>query len=603
MKLHHLSIQNFLGARSVDLALTESVTLIAAHNGAGKSSLRDAISLALTADLSRVSKKGEAAALISEGAAAARVFVQTDSRDYEVAISKTGKITDSAAGVAPHPALPYVLDAARFARLTDTERRAFLFGLLGIETSHKAIAERMARRGLDQKKVDAVLPILRAGFGAGEKHAKDEATTARGAWKAVTGGETYGEKKAEGWEPAVVDAPAGADKKAENAEQQAAAVEAELAQAQQELGAARQDATNRREAAGRIELLYEQVGMIGRIKDRLKTAEENAESCRSQLADASGKDKLIDRLAYLLDESLKMVIPFGQMDEHHREILKDSNLALCAYRAEHGEIAEPGPCNQANVEKIRRGLQTAESGAANARRDLAAAEAAAAELVELEQAQQDKAATAPVLDAIEARIAELTERRNNWQADAGRYREAAGAAERRAQQIEQAAQHHADVQQWSAIADALSPDGIQSEMIAEALDPLNKRLAEHAALAQWQPPLIGADMAITVAGRAYGLLSESERWRADALLAVTIAQLSDLRFIVLDRMDVLDATGREDVLFWLSDVADAGHLDTALVLATLKAAPPAAALPPHIAAHWIERGTLVTTNELAREAA
>lgn len=603
MKLHHIAAQNFLGARTIDLALTEPITLIAAHNGAGKSSLRDAISLALTADLCRVSKKGEAAALISEGATAARVFVQTDSRDYEVAISKAGKITDSAAGVAPHPALPYVLDAARFARLTDSERRAFLFGLLGIETSHKAIAERMARRGLDQKKVDAVLPILRAGFGAGEKHAKDEATTARGAWKAVTGGETYGEKKAEGWEPAVVDAPAGADKKAENAEQQAAAVEAELAQAQQELGAARQDATNRREAAGRIELLYEQVGMIGRIKDRRKTAEENAESCRSQLADASGKDKLIDRLAYLLDESLKMVIPFGQMDEHHREILKDSNLALCAYRAEHGEIAEPGPCNQANVEKIRRGLQTAESGAANARRDLAAAEAAAAELVELEQAQQDKAATAPVLDAIEARIAELTERRNNWQADAGRYREAAGAAERRAQQIEQAAQHHADVQQWSAIADALSPDGIQAEMIAEALDPLNKRLAEHAALAQWQPPLIGADMAITVAGRAYGLCSESERWRADALLAVTIAQLSGLRFIVLDRMDCLDATGREDALYWLSDVAEAGEIDTALVLATLKAAPPAAALPPHIAAHWIERGTLVTTNELAREAA
>lgn len=142
-------------------------------------------------------------------------------------------------------------------------------------------------------------------------------------------------------------------------------------------------------------------------------------------------------------------------------------------------------------------------------------------------------------------------------------------------------------------------------MIAEALDPLNARLAEHAALAQWQPPRIGADMAITVGGRLFGLLSESERWRADALLAVTIAQLSGLRLVVLDRLDVLDATGREDALFWLSDVAEAGQIDTAIVLATLKAAPPSQALPTHIASHWIDRGTLIAThtNQQALEAA
>jgi hypothetical protein len=29
----------------------------------------------------------------------------------------------------------------------------------------------------------------------------------------------------------------------------------------------------------------------------------------------------------------------------------------------------------------------------------------------------------------------------------------------------------------------------------------------------------------------------------------------------------------------------------------------AAAIPAHIASHWIERGTLIQTNELAREAA
>lgn len=161
MKLHHIRVENLLGARQVDLPITQPIQLVSGLNGAGKSSLRDAISLALTADLCRVSKKGEAAALLSEGAAAARVFVQTSERDYEVAISKAGKITDGAAGIEPHPALPFVLDAARFARLTDTERRTMLFGLLGIETSHKAIAERLLKRGCDPDKIAEVAPLLR----------------------------------------------------------------------------------------------------------------------------------------------------------------------------------------------------------------------------------------------------------------------------------------------------------------------------------------------------------------------------------------------------------------------------------------------------------
>lgn len=614
MKLNHITIQNFLGARSIDLRLTQPVTLIAAHNGAGKSSLRDAVSIALTADLCRVTQKGEAAALISEGATAARVFIQTDERDYEVAISKTGKITDSAAGTEPHAALPYLLAPAKFARLTDTERRALLFGLLGIETSHSAIGDRMTRKGLDAGKVAAVLPILRAGFGAGEKHAKEHASQARGAWKAVTG-ETYGTQKAEGWTPAVsVDVPVSkeneksAESLAENAEQQAKAVEAELAQAQHELGGANQQVTAIRQAASRIERLYEQVGMIDRIKARLATAEENAENCRAQLLAAGGEDPKAPG-SYLLRGLASVTADFlaeadasaeiVQLSTETEALITRARAHLAEYRKLHGD-PNAELSDMARADEIRRGLQTAESGAANARRDLAAAEAAAAELVELEKAQQ---ATAPALDTIQARIADLTERRNQWRADSQKYRDAAGAAERRARQIEDAARHHIDVQQWSAISEALSPDGIQAEMIAEALDPLNARLAEHASLAEWPPVRIGADMSLMAGSRVYGLLSESERWRADAMLAIAISQLSGLRLAVLDRMDVLDAAGREDALYWLSDVAEAGQIDTVLVLATLKSAPPNDAIPSHIASHWIERGNLIAINEPAREAA
>lgn len=603
MKLHHIRVENLLGARQIDLAITQPIALISGINGAGKSSLRDAISLALTADLCRISKKGEAAALISEGAAAARVFVQTSERDYEVAISKAGKITDGAAGTEPHAALPFVLDAARFARLTDTERRAMLFGLLGIETSHKAIAERMTRKGLDAKKIEAVLPVLRAGFAAGEKHAKDEASQARGAWKAVTG-ETYGDKKADDWAPPLIEVAGDAATLAENAEAKAGELTKHIAGLQQELGAAKAAQHAAQQHALRIERLRYQAGMIDRIKARLATAEENAAACRVQLAGADTQDPkapgnyLLRGLAGCLQALINDAEDVGVIDKLEPSIVTRSRVHVAEYRHLHGNPADE-PADPARTEEIRRGLQTAESGAANARRDLAAAEAAAAELVELENSPLELPKTAD----IESRLADAQRRLADWQADARKYREAAGAADRRAKQIADAAQHHADVQQWSAIADALSPNGIQAEMIAEALDPLNKLLSEHAAIAQWQPVRIGADMGITAGGRDYRLCSESEKWRADALLTVAIAALSGLRFAVLDRLDVLDVTGREDALYWLSEVAEVGDIDTVIVLATLKAAPPAAALPAHIASHWIERGTLIAGASAQLEAA
>ena len=97
--------------------------------------------------------------------------------------------------------------------------------------------------------------------------------------------------------------------------------------------------------------------------------------------------------------------------------------------------------------------------------------------------------------------------------------------------------------------------------------------------------------------RAYNLLSESEKWRCDAMLAAAVAQLSGVRMLVLDRFDVLDLPGRADLIAWLDILAADGDIDTALVFGTLKALP--AQLPDTIAAHWIADGVLGQLREAA----
>lgn len=60
MKLNHLTISNFLGARDVQIDTATPVTLVCGPNGSGKSSVRDALDLALTGALHRVALKKDA---------------------------------------------------------------------------------------------------------------------------------------------------------------------------------------------------------------------------------------------------------------------------------------------------------------------------------------------------------------------------------------------------------------------------------------------------------------------------------------------------------------------------------------------------------------
>ncbi|MCO6428907.1 AAA family ATPase, partial [Nitrosomonas communis] len=54
MKLTKLSINNLLGIKEADIENPKKIVFVSGANGAGKSSIRDAVALAMTGDLSRV---------------------------------------------------------------------------------------------------------------------------------------------------------------------------------------------------------------------------------------------------------------------------------------------------------------------------------------------------------------------------------------------------------------------------------------------------------------------------------------------------------------------------------------------------------------------
>lgn len=601
MKITAIQTSNFVGARSVEIVVSKPVCLIAGKNGAGKSSVQEAIRMAMTGESVRVGLKKDYGALVTDGQESGFVEVETADASYSVVLP-SGKGLHS-----ENPMLPFVLDAQRFARMDDKERRTFLFGLMGVKLDGASVTQRMLDKGLDGKKVEQIAPFLRAGFDAAQKEAAAKARDAKASWKTATGGETWGKDKAPKWQPEAL--PADAEKAStryENAIAKRKEVDAELAKAQQELGAAKAEQRRQNEAEAKRLELHEQAGRIDRIQARINhdTAdmaawEEKVAATREKAGATPVNPKapgefLLRGLASVTDDFL--TIANNNPGQFEEELVNRASTHLAEYKKLHGwphkKEDAPDPEAVAKLPEYENALALLQRSVANGQRDLEAAQRAAEQLKELDglKANADTSAA-------EAKVAELTEKRNGWQADADKYREVAEKYSRRQALIEQVAKLHQDVLDWTLIADALAPDGIPGELLAEALGPINDRLHVSAGFAEWEQVVIHSDMRITYGLRDYALISESEKWRTDAMIAEAVSFLAGVKLLVLDRFDVLDLKGREDLLYWLDGMAEDGDIETALLFGTLKALP--SQLPERIGAHWIDNGTAGNLKEAA----
>lgn len=579
MRITKLEITNFQGLRHAALDVSAPVLLVAGHNGAGKSSLLDAISHAFTGKPGRVAQKQHIGQLITEGAKKGEARVEW--LDESGVVQACGVALPSGKGspLADSPFLPFVLDASRFAALDAKDRRRVLFDLTGASASPAEVAKRLEAKGIDLVLFEKVKPLLRSGFPAAVEQAKAYASEARGAWKMITG-ENYGSEKAVDWAPELLATVVTEDQAAE-AGKNLQLLEDDLAEAQQSLGASKQARQAADCRAQRIAKLRELVDLEPRRRNKLTTDEQNqdewSEKVMAAEAAASGEPA---------HQPLTCPHCQGAVDLQAGQLVAHQPPA---------KVADPEAAKR--LEEYRGYLASAQRAVANSQRDLKESEDAAAQAAALEA----ETAQAPSAEAIangEQAINELRQARDRQQAKVQSLQEAFNAAAQRQDVIKQAAGFHAEVCAWSALADALSPAGIPAEILADAIGPVNELLQRLSGTAGWSPVQISADIDVTFGGRLYGLLSESERWRCDATIALAIAKLSGLRLVLLDRFDVLDIPARtQQAMKLFQSLAAGGEIDTLIVAGTLKE--PMAKTPDWLQAVWINAGQLADQHQQA----
>ncbi|MBK8113455.1 MAG: recombinase RecF [Candidatus Accumulibacter sp.] len=567
MKITTIKTQNFIGARDVDVKITKPICLFAGKNASGKSSLQEAVRMSLTGESVRVSLKKDYGRLIAEGQTVGYAVVEHDGQQSAITLPNG---SHEHTGNDRLPAvLPYVLDAQRFSSLPANERRAFLFGLMGLRTDGDTVGTRMLDKGCDPIKVDEIRPHLRAGFDAAHKEAQSKARDAKAAWRATTG-ETYGSVKAATWRANKPEF--SADRLRLDREEFHRLCE-QADEGARTLGDMQGRARTQAAQSAKLAGLRERAGRFARIDAKLQKDVAELAEWQAKVeheARKGGKQMPVEPTYTCPACSAKL------RHDHANGALVEFTPPPIVSTCEPGKLAE----YQKARDLLARSVE-------NDKRDLADADSAAKMLAELDT--QDAPAPAPEeIEAARVKV-EATKKQRAALQEAIRLLEADEKAAAQAEGRTVAALgHHADVAQWEEIAGALAPNGIPGEMLGEALEPINDRLAKSANETEWLRVGIESDMTIDAAGRPYALLSESERWRVDAMIAEAISHLSGVKLLVLDRVDVLDFVGREDLLYWLDGLAADGEIDSALLFATLKALP--ASLPENIEAIWIENG-------------
>jgi len=595
MKITRITIDNLIGVSHIDVDLPTPIAIFAGANHAGKSSVREAIRAALMGMPERVLKKKDLHQLVHGQAKGGGAAVTVAGGAQATFAAPSGKQVATKLSVPEVLAMPYCLESAAFAAASADDRRQMLFALTGASSSKADIVAAMRERGLTDSVIEAVTPRLAAaGFPAAAKFAEERCRDLKADWKATTG-ETYGPVKADTWaaEVPTVDTTA-----LEQLKTRVEILKGKIATGRTQLGAAEQKLKTWQAAQESRAADEKAYAALQSCQDKLARDEAELARWTEQVHQLELRAGTGPRVGLVHDLAAVLTDVLGACDVPD-DLLAVGNRHLAAYESEHGPLGAQGDPEAAEkLPEARKARALMQSCVDNDHRDIKLAESAGARL----QQEIEKGSEA-VVQALRESLREADQELATSSADLASLQRQQQAADQALGRTTVAAATHREIQAWQAAIDALSSDGIPAEILLKSLGPVNRILAGLATTLNFpRVTITGADIDIYAGDRPYALLSASERWRADAQIALALAELSGLKMVAFDGFDILDLAGRADCITGLDDLANAGKIDTALVFGTFKKLPGLGSFE-HVSGYWVEDGQITETTAAVETAA
>jgi len=505
-----ITAENYRGIKSASLAL-EGIVLVAAPNASGKSAIAQAAGAVLAGQAVPIPGilKSMAGMLVRNGASGG--FAQLDAAsgtariDWPRAALKTKgeppQISAIAAGIESFPA-------------AEPKRRTeILIELLKAFPVFEDLRERFAREGISEEIARAVWDTIdKQGWDAAHAQSKETGARLKGQWEAVTG-ERYGAKKAENFTP-------------DEWEPELASSSAEL------LTAALTDARDTLD------------GMI---------------------AVAAVDDAERERLQELADKFPALQAAHSEASEHLQRAIESHSSAVIALQA----LRDPSAQQLHECPHCKGSLSivggNVEAGVPLSDEDIAnwaAAQESVSKALEIGTKAHSilNEARSAMTEAENAakQLSSLVEP-NATHEQVQRARQAVSIAQGRLDAFTRktrADRLQNSILQNAAIVSALESAGVRQDKLN---DSVNRFLIESVAplynMARWEKLEISQDMSLSYGGRAWPLLSESEKFRVRVLLQIAIALREGASALIIDAADILDKMGRNGLIALLRHAA------------------------------------------------
>lgn len=562
-----LMIRDFGSLGRADIDLAAPITLIAGPNAVGKSTTARALGMLLAGvTIPEGMLKKNSADLVREGQDGASIALVVGEGQH---ISITYPAAQRATAGSD---LPYASNIAAgltsWESLKPDERARLLADLLKTAPTEKDLADALADCGMTPEDAAAVWKDIGSiGWAITEKSYKETATRAKGAWQKVTG-DNWGSDKAARWRPPnwtpdLMEATEASLKAAEKRAQE---------ERDKAVAGAAVDSAKLEELRAKAARLAEAQSAVLDAKDALSKAEH-------ELTKAEADQQALP----LIDTGNSVPCPHcGSAvlaEVHHRtrelrlakaEVLPDTEIKSRQMAKASADGA---------VENRRSAVNAARTALSAAEARQREAETAAHELAQAEGRSGSLDAVTKATDALNTAKARL----KAW-ADAN-------AAKAEYQKFARA----------DAVAKILSDTGVRKTKLQRVLEMFaDSYLAPLCDGAKWKRVEIAPDLSPTYGGRAWAVLSESERYRVEVILRIALATLDGSAMVIIDCADRLDQHQRNGLFNMLKRLED---LPAVVCMTARREAVPNLAARNLGASYWIEDGTATPIADAAQQAA